>query len=287
MTGDHQPVGLIGIGLLGSALAERLLTAGFDVVGFDLEPDRLSEFARLGGHAATSAADVAPRCGPIVLCLPADEISRAVVDEIRPSLRAGALLIDTTTGDPDEMAALGVRLATAGIDYIDATVGGSSEQVRRGEAIVMAGGTAGALERASGILQAFASRVFHVGPIGTGGRMKLVVNLVLGLNRVALAEGLGLARALGLPGETALEVLQAGPAWSRAMDVKGRKMLAADFTPEARLSQHLKDVRLILEAGGRTGAKLPLSQLHRELLERLEAAGYGSDDNSAIARAFP
>jgi 3-hydroxyisobutyrate dehydrogenase-like beta-hydroxyacid dehydrogenase len=112
--------------------------------------------------------------------------------------------------------------------------------------------------------------------------MKLALNLVLGLNRAVLAEGLTFAEALGLNPETALEVLRAGPAWSRVMETKGGKMLRRDFTPEARLSQHLKDVRLILAAGERGGAPLPLSSLHREILERAEAEGLGAEDNSAV-----
>ena len=116
--------------------------------------------------------------------------------------------------------------------------------------------------------------------------MKLVLNLVLGLNRAVLAEGLEFARASGIDPAVALEILKSGPAYSRAMEAKGEKMLTGDFEPEARLSQHLKDVRLILAYGEKLGAKLPLSALHRELLEAAETAGFGGADNSAIIKAF-
>ena len=116
--------------------------------------------------------------------------------------------------------------------------------------------------------------------------MKLVMNLVLGLNRAVLAEGLEFARACGLDPYTALDILKAGPSYSRAMDTKGTRMLNEDFEPEARLSQHLKDVRLILAAGARAGAHLPLSQIHRELLEAAEEAGFGQSDNCAVIKAF-
>jgi 3-hydroxyisobutyrate dehydrogenase-like beta-hydroxyacid dehydrogenase len=116
--------------------------------------------------------------------------------------------------------------------------------------------------------------------------MKLVLNLVLGLNRAVLAEGLCYAAAAGVDPAAALEILKAGPAYSRVMDTKGQKMLAGDFTAEARLSQHLKDVRLILESGARAGASLPLSSVHRALLEKAEAAGFGAADNSAVIKAF-
>ena len=116
--------------------------------------------------------------------------------------------------------------------------------------------------------------------------MKLVTNLVLGLNRAALAEGLAFAKALGLDGAEALQVLKASMAYSRIMDTKGEKMLRRDFAPQAKLSQHLKDVRLILQAGQETQARLPLSQLHSELLAAAETAGLGEADNSAIIAMF-
>lgn len=116
--------------------------------------------------------------------------------------------------------------------------------------------------------------------------MKLVVNLVLGLHRAVLAEGLSFAKACGVDPAVALDVLQAGPTFSRVMETKGKKMLAGDFEPQARLSQHLKDVRLILAEGSKHEAKTPLSQVHAALLEALEAAGHGQEDNSAILRAF-
>jgi 3-hydroxyisobutyrate dehydrogenase-like beta-hydroxyacid dehydrogenase len=116
--------------------------------------------------------------------------------------------------------------------------------------------------------------------------MKLVFNLVLGLNRAALAEGLAFANACGLDPAEALRVLRSGVAYSRVMETKGPKMVGHDFRPQARLSQHLKDVRLILAEARRAGAAVPLSELHRALLERLEAAGLGDADNAAIIRAF-
>jgi 3-hydroxyisobutyrate dehydrogenase-like beta-hydroxyacid dehydrogenase len=184
------------------------------------------------------------------------------------------------------MAAFGAKLDRAGIAYLDATVGGSSRQVRRGEAIVMAGGRAQAFRVCEDLFASFAQRMFHVGEWGAGARMKLVLNLALGLNRAVLAEALSFARAIGIAPRGALEVLEAGPAYSRVMEIKGKKMLNGEFSPEARLSQHLKDVNLILDLADKSGAHTPLSRIHRELLERAEAAGFGDEDNSAIIKAF-
>ena len=116
--------------------------------------------------------------------------------------------------------------------------------------------------------------------------MKLVVNLVLGLNRAVLAEGLALAQSCGIDPAAALEVLKTTPAYSQAMDTKGPQMVRGDFAPVARLAQHLKDVRLIRELAQRHAARIPLSDLHEELLNRAVELGLGEADNSAIIRVF-
>ncbi len=148
------------------------------------------------------------------------------------------------------------------------------------------GGDLNVFRECEDLLRCFSSQSFHLGPCGSGARMKLVLNLVLGLNRAVLAEALGFASTNGISLDTALKVLKATPAYSRVMDTKGARMITANFTPEARLSQHLKDVRLIRSAGQRNGAFLPLSSLHEELLVKAEAQGLGPLDNSAIVRLF-
>jgi 3-hydroxyisobutyrate dehydrogenase-like beta-hydroxyacid dehydrogenase len=178
-------------------------------------------------------------------------------------------------------------LAERDIHYLDAEIGGSSRQVSARDVIVVCGGDPAAFERCADIFITFSRRTFFLGSWGAGARMKLALNLVLGLNRAALAEGLVFAEALGIKPAAALEVLQASPAWSRVMETKGAKMLRREFTPEARLSQHLKDVRLILAAAERAGLYLPLSTVHREILEKAEEAGFGDADNSAVIEAWP
>ncbi len=281
-----RTMGMIGLGLLGTAIAERLLRAGYAVVGYDLDAARRQALVTAGGAAVAQAPDVFAQCDTILLSLPNSDVVAQVMADAASSLRPGTLVIDTTTGDPQAAETLGAQLAERGVRYLDATVAGSSAQVLHGDVLVMVGGDEAAFTAASAVLATFAADAFHVGPWGAGSRMKLVVNLVLGLNRAVLAEGLSLAESLGLDPRRALELLRASAAYSKVMDTKGPKMLARDFAPQARLSQHLKDVRLILEAGRRTGATLPLSYLHRELLERAEAAGFGDADNSAIIEAY-
>jgi 3-hydroxyisobutyrate dehydrogenase-like beta-hydroxyacid dehydrogenase len=283
---DRRSIGLVGLGLVGSALAERFLRAGLAVVGYDIDADRRRQFSALGGRCATSAGEVTQACGRTVLSLPTSDVVEQVLDESGKHLRDGQVVLDTTTGDPERSAAVGARLAARGVHYLDSAIAGSSEQVRAAAAVALVGGEAAAYAECADVFRCFAREWYHLGPWGSGARMKLVVNLVLGLNRAVLAEGLAFARACGIDPAEALRVLSTGPAYSRAMDAKGRQMVEHDFLPQARLAQHLKDVQLILAEARRAGATAPLSELHRDLLERLTAAGLGDADNAAIICAF-
>lgn len=278
-------VGVVGLGLMGGALAGRFLGGGRRVVGADPRDECRQRLAAAGGEVAPSSRAVFEAAGTVVLSLPNSEVVTAVLAEAA-DLLPGATVIDTTTGDPDAMAAAGERLWAAGTDYLDATLTGSSREAADGELVVTAGGRAEAFRACEPLFRLFARQWFHVGPWGSGARTKLAVNLVLGLNRASLAEGLGFARKCGLDPAAVLEVLRAGAAYSRVMDTKGPKMLVDDFAPEARLAQHLKDVRLILARGLRAGASLPLSEVHERLLDQLVRDGFGECDNSSVIRAF-
>jgi 3-hydroxyisobutyrate dehydrogenase-like beta-hydroxyacid dehydrogenase len=279
---NSEPLGLVGVGLLGTALAERLLGDGFAVVGYDLDAARLDHLRRLGGEAEGSATAVFGRCRRVLLSLPDHDKVTALLQNSTTGLRPGQIIIDTTTGDPAASEALEGELAARGVTYLDATVSGSSAQVREGIAVIMVGGDAAGFAACGDVFARLGGQAFYTGGTGTGAKMKLVTNAVLGLNRAALAEGLALAGALGLDAAQALAIMQAGPAYSRIMDRKGEKMLKGDFTPEARLSQHLKDVRLILAHGHAAGLPMPLSEANRAALESAETAGLGALDNSAI-----
>jgi 3-hydroxyisobutyrate dehydrogenase-like beta-hydroxyacid dehydrogenase len=281
-----ERIGFIGIGLLGGALARRAFSAGYKVLGFDLDDARCAELKTAGGGAAQSAGEVARLCDRIFLVLPHDGVTREVFAEIAPSFRAETVILDATTGDPAAAIDLAARAHARGAEYLEATVSGSSEQVRRGEALFMAGGSEEAYNDCRELLDALAGKSIYAGPCGSGAKMKLVTNLVLGLNRGALAEGLAFAAALGLEPESTLAILKSSAAYSRMMDTKGEKMIRGDFAPQARLSQHLKDVNLMLDSARRAGQKLPLTEAHRELLELAERLGLGGSDNSAILRAI-
>lgn len=283
---NSSHIGLIGIGLLGSALAERLSSEQFHVVGYDLNQAAQETLKQLGGTVASSPREVIQQTDRFILCLPNSSISQQVIDEIEPELTDRHTIIDVTTGHPEEMEAMGARLARQGVSYLDATVGGSSQQTRDHQATVMVGAEPETLTANQDLFDVIARQTFHVGPCGAGARMKLVVNLVLGLNRAVLAEGLAFASHYGFDLEQSLEILRAGPSYSLAMDIKGEKMIKEEFQPQARLAQHLKDVRLILDVADKQQLELPLSQVHRQLLESAETLGFGTSDNSAVIKAY-
>jgi 3-hydroxyisobutyrate dehydrogenase-like beta-hydroxyacid dehydrogenase len=276
---DQQLIGVIGLGLMGAALTERLLGHGYRVAVWNRTREKADA---LVAHGAEWSDNPLAACERVIISLYTTEVVEAVLAELDAGLHAGQILLDTTTGEPVQTAALGERLAARGVCYLDAPISGSSEQTRRGEATVIVGGDRATFEVCADLWRVMGVRIFHVGPCGSAAKMKLISNLVLGLNRAALAEGLAFAEAIGVSPAAALEVMIGSNAYSKAMDVKGRKLVERDFTVQAKLSQHLKDVRLMLQAAAAVGMELPLADTHRCLMEQAEAAGLGELDNSAI-----
>lgn len=283
---ETRRVGQIGLGLAGAALASRFRQANFETIGFDPAAEAARKFVALGGHLQPNGRAVVAQCRIVVLSLPGPDEVRGVLQEVSPCLQPGHVIIDTTTGDPERVEQAARELAKAGVEYLDATLGGSSRQIAQGDAVVVCGASEAALERTQDVLACLGNPVFHTGPPGSGTRMKLVLNLVLGLQRAVLAEGLEFARRSGIDPARALEILRAGPSYAAVMDSKGPRMIAGDFLPEARLVQHWKDVRLILASAEANGARVPFTAVHEQLLRAANEAGWGSEDNSAIIKVF-
>lgn len=281
-----MPIGLVGLGLVGRALGERLATAGHALVGHDRDPAAGAAWAGPGRRVVASPAAVAAECRAVVLAV-FDTAGVLAVVEGPDGLRdAGPLqvLIDCSTGDPDGLQALAERLARHGIDFIEAPLSGSSQQIEHGQATMLVGATDEALARHAALLDALAPRRIHVGGQGMGARAKLATNLVLGLNRAALAEGMVFAERMGIAPARFLDLVLATPARSDAALAKGDKMVHGDFTPQSRIRQHLKDVELMLAQAAAAGQRLPLSATHAALLRAAVAAGDGELDNAAILR---
>ncbi len=280
-----NPVGLIGLGLLGQALAHRLTGAGFAVAGFDIDPDKTTKLVEIGVQPAHSISDLAQRCTPIVLAVfSTDQVEDVVERELMPVLGDGskAIVLCASTCDPDRIAVLNARVEPRGLRLLETPISGSSGQVARGEGVGLIGGDPAVAAEVEPILRVLFPTYFHIGKVGDGGRAKLAINLILGLNRVALAEGLTFAQRLGLDPAAFLDVARKSAAYSQVMDVKGAKMVDRDFTPEGRVTQHLKDVHLMLEQAERIGQRLPALEVHADILEACVQHGEGELDNSIV-----
>lgn len=283
------PVGVLGLGLLGSAIAGCLSDAGYTVWGFDPDAGARERAAGLGVRTTETPKEVASASGCLVLSLPDSDVRRELLfgdGGLAEALEEGTLLVDTTTGRAQDLVDDAERLQTLDVYLVDVCVLASSAQVASKEAVLLVGDEASRARGYAPVLETFSNRIFYLDNTGDGAKMKLVANLALGLHRLVLAEALGLAGKAGLDPGVALEVLQSGAAASAVMGAKGERMLSGDFAPVARLAQHAKDVDLILELGRACGAHLPLSALHRDVLAGLVDAGYGGEDNAAVIRAF-
>ena len=282
MAQGKETVGLIGLGLMGEMLAARLMAAGHNVLGYDVDAAKNAKLTAMGGQAATSLGEVA-RCGTIVLAVfSTDQVEEVVEDTLAPAAGAGKIVLCTSTCDPDRIAALAARVAPKGIRFLETPVSGTSEQVRRGDGVGLIGGDSKTAKEVDGILDAMFPRRFLIGKAGDGGRAKLAVNLILGLNRLALAEGIVFATRLGLDPKAFIDVAKTSAAYSQVMDTKARKMIERDFAPEGRVRQTLKDVHMMLEQGERLGQELPALQVHAAMLEACVKAGEQDFDNSAV-----
>ena len=282
MTAARQ-LGIAGLGLLGGALAHRLVTAGYSPKGYDIDAGKVAGFAKTGGTAATR--DEVARCDVVLLAVfDTDQVEDVVENALLPALMPGTpkTVLVASTCDPDRIAALAERVAPRGLALIEAPVSGSSAQVRNGDGVGLIGGDRDTIDGVADVIDSLYPRHFYMGAAGNGGRAKLAINHMLGLNRLVLAEGLVFAQALGLDPARLLDVARQSAAYSQAMDIKGPKMVSGDYTPQGFIHQSLKDFRLILEQGGKRAQELPLAALNAEVLAACVSRGEGERDNAAV-----
>lgn len=288
-----ETVGLIGAGLMGSACARRLLQAGFEVIAYDVDRAKRAAVVKLGVRPAASIAELTQRCIVIVVAVfntsqveQVIEGEQGVVDSLDTDARARTLVC-VSTCDPDRVAALAARLDARRVNLLEAPISGTSGQVSAGDGVGLIGGDRGAMERAAPVLDAICGRRYYLGAVGNGSRAKLAVNLILGLNRAAMAEGLVFAECLGLDRVDFLEVARGSAAYSQVMDIKGSLMARREFrNPVSRVDQSLKDFHLMLNQARAAGQELPFASLYAELLENCVSNGEGEWDNAAIADAI-
>jgi len=283
-------IGIIGLGLMGQAMAENLLAAGHAVAGYDLRPEACAKAAGLGVAVGAGPADAAKGTDLIFLSLMTSEDRRALLwgaQDLASALPEGTVVLDTTTARPEDVEEDHARLAAQGARLVDVCVSGSSQVVRERRALALVGDTRAGAAPYEAALAAFTQARYYFDQPGRGNRAKLIVNTVFGLNRLVLAEALALARDGGFDLETMLDVLRQGETYSVVMDTKGPKMLSGVYEPAvARLAQHAKDVGLILEYAATVGARVPVSEVHHRLLAEALVRGAGPLDNAAIYRAY-
>jgi 3-hydroxyisobutyrate dehydrogenase-like beta-hydroxyacid dehydrogenase len=257
-----KKIAVVGVGLMGSSLARHLLAAGFAVTVHDMDPAKVEAIVKEGGKKAGSPGQIASQVDVVMLSLPNSHVVNEVVTDTLRLFETGSkglVVIDTSTPDPEMSAELAAQLRQKGIEMLDATISGTSEMFAEKDAIFLVGGKEEVFKACEPIFSVMSKHAFRMGDNGAGAVTKLVANLVLTLNRMALAEGLTLAKKAGLDQLQTLEVLKKSAAYSRAMDQKGLRMVNKQFLPPAsRLASSYKDARLILALGARLDCPLPL-----------------------------
>jgi len=281
MTTARQ-IGVAGLGLLGSALAHRLIQAGYSPKGYDIDPDKIAALAKAGGIAAT--LDEVAHCDVVLLAVfDTSQVEDVVTNAVLPALTGvPKIVLCASTCDPDRIAALSETVSARGLTLVETPVSGSSAQVRNGDGVGLLGGNKDAIDGVADIVDALYPKWFYMGPVGNGGRAKLAINHMLGLNRLVLAEGLVFAQALGLDPAALLEVARQSAAYSQVMDIKGPKMVSGDYTPQGFIHQSLKDFKLIIEQAAKRGQEMPLATLNAEVLAACVSRGESERDNAAV-----
>lgn len=287
-------VGVIGAGLMGTAVTRRLVAAGFEVLAYDVDADKRAAIGGAGAKPEATAGVVIAGCEVNVICVfNTDQVEEVVagpgggVDAIAQGGTGARIFIVTSTCDPDRLAALAARVASQGAHVLEVPISGTSRQVEQGDGVGLVGGERAVAERAAAVLDAFCVKRHYLGAVGNGSRAKLAVNLILGLNRAALAEGLVFAEQLGLDRVAFLEVARGSAAYSQVMDVKGAMMARREYSnPQSRVDQSLKDFKLMLAQARSAGQDLPFADVYARMLEDCVAHGEAAIDNAAIAEAI-
>lgn len=277
-------IGIIGVGLLGSAVASRLLKAGFEVTGYDTRPEQVDALRPRGLKAAASLRDAAAGADAIFTILPSlESVDTAIrgpgglVETAR-----NATLIQMSTISPELTRSLGEAAAVRGLGFLDAPMSGTSTMVARGDCTIFVGGDRGRFDACRPIFDAIAKKTIYVGEVGMAMLAKLATNLLVGLNTAAVAEALVLGAKGGLAPAALVEILKESAANSKMLEIRGPLMASHSFEPQMKVDMFLKDFNLMLEEGQRLGVPLPLTSLTRELATAASAAGRGTEDLAAI-----
>jgi 3-hydroxyisobutyrate dehydrogenase-like beta-hydroxyacid dehydrogenase len=278
-----NPVGFIGLGRMGSAIACRMQRLGFPVLAYNRTPGRQSQLEQLGGTIADSPAAVADRAGLILTVVTGPEDVEQVLlgpAGVCSSGRTGLVVADLSTIDPHSSRAIAERLRRLGIEMLDAPMSGSLHDAERGTLGLLVGGDACVLEQCRLVLENV-GRIYHFGPNGSGCSAKLALNLLLSAMTQSLAESFHLLEKLGLSRELFVSAVATSGLASPLFERAGARALAEDFQPRFSLRHLGKDLTLLQGLSRKAGVDLPLARLLTQIVTR-RADELGDQDYSAL-----
>src|SRR6266545_2542782 len=282
-------IGIIGVGLLGSAVASRLLEGGFEVTGYDTRPEQVKALQAKGLKVASSLAEAAADADAvftILPTLPSVEATILGVGGLIATAPPDCTLIQMSTISPELTRRLAGAAAAKRLDFLDAPMSGTSTMVERGDCAIFVAGDRARADACRPIFDAIAKKTVYVGDVGMASLAKLATNLLVGLNTTALAEAFVLAAKGGLTPVAFLELLKDSAADSKMLEVRGPLMASHRFDPQMKIDLFLKDFKLMLEEGRRLGVPLPLTSITQQLATAAAAAGRGEEDLAAIVTTF-
>ncbi len=283
-------IGIVGVGVMGSAIAGRFLQTGHSVTLRDRDAEKTAPLAARGAGVADSAKALMEACDIVILSLNTAEIVEAVVfgaDGLAAHAREGVLLIDMSSTDPKATAAMGQRLrAETGMGWVDAPLSGGAPAATQGRLTLMMGGEEGEVERAKGVLSAVAANMTHMGPSGAGQTTKLINQVLCACNFMAVAEATRLALDAGVDAERIPAALAGGRADSRILQEFMGKMARFDLTPTGRIDNMLKDLEATQRFSMGLRTPMPLTNLIADLHRMMVAAGIGHEDSAAYMKLF-
>jgi len=286
---DIRRISVIGLGLMGNAIATRLIKAGYQVRGFDIVKKQMQDLVPMGLKPVQSSKEAAKGADLIMLSLPTwNSLLEAVEGKggIVEGVQRGQIVMDISTSPPWESKALGERLAKKGIEWVDAPISGSAAQTRMGNMVFMLGGKKSIFEKVKPVLDRIAKKTVYVGKSGDGAALKLVVNHILFLNQAAAIEGLVLGLKAGLNPDVMFTVITSGAASSDLLIARGKDMINGNFSPKGQVAVAIKDLALSLETAKQLGVVLPVGALYHQLLLKAHYNGWDREDATSVMRIY-
>lgn len=288
MTGSRdQVIGFIGLGLMGKPMARNLAGAGYSLVIHNRSHEVVDELSAEGMTAADSPREVAAQTDAVILMLPdTPTVERVVLgdDGVLAGLDAQQMVVDMGTTAVDATHQLAREVETAGGAYVDAPVSGGQVGAVEAALTIMCGGTPEAFARARPLLEAMGQQITHVGASGSGQVAKAANQVIVGITISAVAEALHLAKRSGVDPAAVRESLRGGFAWSRIMELHGQRMIDGNYEPGGKASTQRKDLQQALAQAESVGARMPVTEVVRNLYDDLIKQGGADLDHSAVMR---